>query len=294
MPTAMPVEPLTSRLGNLPGRTVGSISALVVVGLEVDGVEVRGRPAAPSPAAVMRASVYRMAAGGSPAMRAEVALPVDQRVAHVPVLGHADERRVDDRFAVRVVVAAGVAGDLGALDGACGRGAEVQVVHRDQDAPLRRLEPVADVGQRPVHDRAHRVGEVAVLQLLLDLQVFDPVGGGGVVSAMVFLQHCGREACRPGKLLTLGRLARNLLPINERRAFFRVRNSTFATPGKLPRRRPHFIGKPPPFRPSPRGNSQDLGPAGRRMGHRMCSNTTAGIAWAYAKRGTEWRGMAHF
>ncbi len=32
-------EPLTSRFGNLPGRTVGSVARLVVVGLEVDGVE---------------------------------------------------------------------------------------------------------------------------------------------------------------------------------------------------------------------------------------------------------------
>ncbi len=47
--------------------------------------------------------------------RAEVALAVDQRVAHVEVLRHAHERGVDDGFAVRVVVAGGVAGDLGAL-----------------------------------------------------------------------------------------------------------------------------------------------------------------------------------
>ena len=38
------------------------------------------------------------------------------------------------------------------------------------------LEPVADIGQGPVHDRAHGVGEIAVLEFLLDLQVFDPVG----------------------------------------------------------------------------------------------------------------------
>ena len=68
MPTAMPCEPLTSRLGNLPGSTVGSVRRVVVVGLHVHGVVAPGRPASPWPAAVMRASVYRMAAGGSPSM----------------------------------------------------------------------------------------------------------------------------------------------------------------------------------------------------------------------------------
>ena len=38
MPTAMPPAPLTSRFGNFAGRTVGSRSRAVVVGLEIDGV----------------------------------------------------------------------------------------------------------------------------------------------------------------------------------------------------------------------------------------------------------------
>ena len=102
--------------------------------------------------------------------RAEVALLVDQHVPHVPFLGHADERGIDHAFAVRVIVTAGVAGDLRALH-AAGAGREVQVVHRDQDAPLRRLEPVAHVGQRPADDDAHRVREVAVLELVFDRQI---------------------------------------------------------------------------------------------------------------------------
>ncbi len=79
--------------------------------------------------------------------RAEVSLLVDQGVSHVPFLGHADERGVDDGFAVRMVVTAGVAGDLGAFD-AGGAGREVEVVHRHEDAALRGLETVAHVGQR--------------------------------------------------------------------------------------------------------------------------------------------------
>ena len=50
---------------------------------------------------------------------------------------------------------------------------EVQVVHRDQDAALRRLEPVADVWQGARDDDAHRVVEVGVAHLLFDGDLLD-------------------------------------------------------------------------------------------------------------------------
>ena len=93
---------------------------------------------------------------GQPGDRAEVPLLVDQHVPHVPFLGHADQRGIDHAFAVRMVVAAGVAGDFRALDPA-GPRRQVQVVHGDQDSPLRGLQPVAHVGQRAADDHAHRV-----------------------------------------------------------------------------------------------------------------------------------------
>ena len=102
--------------------------------------------------------------------RAEVALLVDQHVPHVPFLGHADQRGIDHAFAVRVIIAARIAGDLGALH-AAGAGREVQIVHRHQDPPLRRLEPVAHVGQCAADDHAHGVSQIAVFQLVFDRQV---------------------------------------------------------------------------------------------------------------------------
>src|SRR3712207_8486064 len=48
--------------------------------------------------------------------RSEVALPVDQRLGHREVLRQADERVVDRRVAVRVVLAHHVADDARALD----------------------------------------------------------------------------------------------------------------------------------------------------------------------------------
>ena len=105
--------------------------------------------------------------------RTEIALLVDEHMAHVPFLGHAHQRWVDHALAVRVVVAAGIAGDLGTLHPSR-PGGEVEIVHRHQDPPLGRLEAVAHVGQGPRDDHAHRVGEVALFELLLDRHFNQP------------------------------------------------------------------------------------------------------------------------
>ena len=76
---------------------------------------------------------------------AEVALAVDEPFAHGPGLGHVDERRIDDGLAVGMVVARGVAADLGAF-AVLPAGEKRQVVHRVEDAPLGGLEAVARVG----------------------------------------------------------------------------------------------------------------------------------------------------
>ncbi len=119
--------------------------------------------------------------GGIAVEGAEVALAVDELVAHRPILGHADEGGVDDGFAVGVVVARSVAGDLGAFT-MFRAWSELEVVHGDEDAALRRLEAVADVGERAVHDGGHGVGEVAFLEFVFDLEVGDAgvlIGHGG-------------------------------------------------------------------------------------------------------------------
>ena len=97
---------------------------------------------------------------------AEVALPVDQRVAHGEILREAHQRVVDRLVAVRVVVAHHLADDLGALLVAAG-GVELQLAHGVEDAPVHGLQAVAHVGQRAVHDRRQRVGEIALFQRIL-------------------------------------------------------------------------------------------------------------------------------
>ena len=99
--------------------------------------------------------------------RAEVALAVDERVAHREVLGEADQRVVQGHVAVRVVLAHHLADDRRALAERAG-GGQAHLAHREQDPAVHRLETVADVGQGTRHDHAHRVVEVADPHLVLD------------------------------------------------------------------------------------------------------------------------------
>ena len=99
--------------------------------------------------------------------RAEVALAVDERVAHREVLREPDERVVDRRVAVRVVLAHHLADDAGAL-GVAAVGLQARLVHREQHAPVHRLEAVAHVGQRAPDDHGHRVVQVGGAHLLLE------------------------------------------------------------------------------------------------------------------------------
>ena len=80
MPTAMPPAPLTSRFGKRAGRTVGSCSRAVVVGLEIDRVLVDVGRAAPCAALARRDFGVAHGRRRIAVHRAEIALPVDQQV----------------------------------------------------------------------------------------------------------------------------------------------------------------------------------------------------------------------
>jgi hypothetical protein len=113
--------------------------------------------------------------------RAEVALAVDERVAHREVLRQAHERVVDRRVAVRVVEAHHVADDARALDVGTRR-PEAVLAHREQHAPVDGLEPVADVRQRAPDDDGHGVVQVRRPHLVfegarLDVAAADDVSG---------------------------------------------------------------------------------------------------------------------
>src|ERR1700687_3080389 len=99
---------------------------------------------------------------------AEISLAVDERVAHVEVLREADEGGINYGFAVRMVVAGGVAGDLRAF-AVTAVGGEAEVVHGDQDAALYGLEAVAHVGEGTRDDHAHRIVEIRLAHLRFDV-----------------------------------------------------------------------------------------------------------------------------
>ena len=172
------------------GQDDGLAARLVVVRLEVDGVRVDvaqqlGRD--PTEAALRVAHRRGRVAVDVP----EVALPVDERVAHRERLREPDERVVDRGVAVRVVRAHHLADDA--------RGLLVRpvrlhpgLVHAVEHAPVHRLEPVAHVGQRARDDHAHRVVQEARAHLLLELARLD---AADVQAAGVQLRH--RGSARP-------------------------------------------------------------------------------------------------
>jgi hypothetical protein len=105
--------------------------------------------------------------GGVAVDRAEVPLPVDERVPHGEILRHANQRIVDRAVAVRVVLAQDVTDDAGALSV---RTVPVHLllVHRVENAPVNRFEAVPHVRNGSPDDDAHRVIEVRAPHLVFE------------------------------------------------------------------------------------------------------------------------------
>ena len=170
------------------GQDDGLAARLVVVRLEVDGVGVDvAQELGRDPAEAALRVAHRR--GGVAVDVPEVALPVDERVAHRERLREPDERVVDRGVAVRVVRAHHLADDA--------RGLLVRpvrlhpgLVHAVEHAAVHRLEPVAHVGKRARDDHAHRVVQEARAHLLLELARLD---AADVQAAGVELRHRGSE-----------------------------------------------------------------------------------------------------
>ena len=94
---------------------------------------------------------------------AEIALPVDERIADGEFLREANERVVDRLVAMRMEIAHHLADDLGGFLVAAGR-IEPHLAHRVEDAAVHRLQPVAHIRKRAVHDGGERVGEIALFE----------------------------------------------------------------------------------------------------------------------------------
>ncbi len=166
---------------------------IIVIGLEVDGifVEVFDQRTGDALEAHLGVTHGRRRIAVD---RTEIPLPIHQRQAHGKILRHAHKRVIHRLVAVRMIFTDNVADDARRL--AVGLVPLVAVlVHRVEDAPMHRLEPVARVRQRPRHDHAHGVIEVALFHFLGDRYRAN-IGGAAVCRrCVIFVGH----AIIPGK-----------------------------------------------------------------------------------------------
>ena len=103
---------------------------------------------------------------------AEIALPVDQRIALGEILREPHQRVVDRLVAVRMEFADDVADHPGRfLEG--GAGIEPQLPHGIEQPPMHGLEAVARIRQRAVHDRGQRIGEIALFERVAQRDLFN-------------------------------------------------------------------------------------------------------------------------
>jgi len=107
--------------------------------------------------------------GGKASDRAKIPLAMDQAMPHVPILSHPDQGWVDHLFAVRVIAFHCLADDTRAFGGRRG-GPQIKVVHRHEDAALRGFETITHIGKGAADDHAHRVIQIAVTELIGDIE----------------------------------------------------------------------------------------------------------------------------
>ncbi len=159
--------PVDQEVGESSGENQRLLGGVVEVRPEVDGLLVDvgehgfgqlGHPALGVPVGGGRVSVDA----------AEVPLPVDEQVAHVPRLGQTHQGVVDGGVAVGVVLLEHLADHAGAL-AVLAVVEQPLVLHRVEDAAMHGLQSVAHVGERPTDDDGHRVVEVAPAHLVLDV-----------------------------------------------------------------------------------------------------------------------------
>ena len=155
------------QVGNARRQHQRLVQGLVVGGLKVDGVLVqigqnfRGQ---------LRHAHLRVAHGSRRVAvdRAEVALAVDEEMAHGELLRQPHDGVVDGRLAMGMILADHVAHHPCRL----AVGAVVVIallVHGEQHAPVHWLETVPDIGKGAPDDDAHRVLHVRLAHLVFDV-----------------------------------------------------------------------------------------------------------------------------
>ena len=133
----------------------------VVVGAVVDGALLQLREQLDGDGGELALAVPH-GSGGVAIEGAEVALSEDERVSQGEGLDHADEGVVDRGITVGVILGHDLTNHRGRLTESSVRQQTEVVVHRIENAPLNRLQPVTYIGQCPGGDDGESVIEVAV------------------------------------------------------------------------------------------------------------------------------------
>ena len=126
---------------------------------------------------------------------AEIALAVDQRVADGEILRQADQRVIDRLVAMRMVFADDVADDARRFLVARA-GIEAELPHGVEHAAMHRLQPIAEIGQSPVHDGRKGIGEIALLERAAQIDGLDGAARNHFVSHALAVSFCVRRAKR--------------------------------------------------------------------------------------------------
>ena len=178
------------QVGHLGRQHVGDTLGAVVVVDPVDGILLEvGQQLVGEPG---HAHLGVTHGGGAVAVDGtEVALAIHQHMAHGEILGHAHDGVVDGTVPVGMVLTDDIAHHAGGL---LVRLVPVvaELVHGEQHAPMHRLQAIAHVGQRTADDHAHRVIEVRLLELVLDIDWQNL--SGDVTHGSSNPLHCNRLA----------------------------------------------------------------------------------------------------
>ena len=159
------------KFGDLRRHYFGFLQAAVVVVAHIDGVFVEIRHDLARDLSHSRFGVPHCSRAVA-VDRAEVALTVNERVAHREILRHSDKRLVNCLIAVRMVFTDDVADDPGRLFVSRVVGVS-KLLHREEHSAVNRFQTVSDIGQRPVGDDAHRIVDERRFHGVFDRDIFD-------------------------------------------------------------------------------------------------------------------------
>ncbi len=145
--------------------------------------------------------------------RAEIPLPVDQRQAHREILRHTHGGQINRAVAMRMVFTHHVTGHTrGFAVRLVGRVAGL--VHRVQNPPMHRLQPIPRIRQRAGDDNGHRIVQIGLAHLLLDRDRLHPArrfgAAAGFVGDIVHVRSCRRGRRRQMSCRTGGNTLRSL------------------------------------------------------------------------------------